>query len=78
MIWTWIKGFVIPLALSFTGISVTVFYIFSDNTDSFVVGWACGLLTVATSFGVSVCIAEKLRENRLRKADEKEVKDKCQ
>ena len=59
MIWTWIKEFVIPLALSFTGISVTVFYIFSDNTDSFVVGWACGLLTVATSFCLSDYIGKK-------------------
>ena len=67
----------IPLALSFTGISVTVFYIFSDNTDSFVVGWACGLLTVSTSFWLSDYITKKLRENILRKAEEKEVKDKC-
>ena len=78
MIWTWIKEFVMPLALSFTGISVTVFYIFSDNTYSFVVGWGCGLLTVATSFWLSDYITEKIRENRLNKSAEKEVKDRCQ
>ena len=76
MIWTWIKEFVIPLVLSFTGISVTVFYIFSDNTDSFVLGWACGLLTASTSFLLSDYITKKLGENRLNKSAEKEVKDK--
>lgn len=65
-IWVWIREFVIPFALSFTGVTVLLFYMFSDNTESFVVGWTCGLLTVVTSFRLSNYITKKLREKRLR------------